>query len=307
MSSTVVAKNLQVGADGTASNNFTIYQPASPDGTLRIGNGNTGTTSAQVVLTSAGNVGIGTSSPTFRLSVKQSGNTSFASFGIASINSANDTYLGMGYDANSDTHRISATFQSTGAYKPISFWTSDTERMRINAGAPILCLAGGNTSATGTGIAFPATQSASSDANTLDDYEEGTWAPTLRFNSGQSGNFTFSQNLATYIKIGRLVHVQGWIQWSGKPSSGNDLSIDFPFVSPPEQSFRGGVNITYADNPPFTGLTLYGFAIRTEASETRGTINIVNSTSGSMAQTVSAANVNNAGSFMFSGTFVTAA
>lgn len=61
--STVVTKNLQIGADGTASNNFTVYQPASPDGTLRIGNGNSGTTSAQVVLTSAGNVGIGTSSP----------------------------------------------------------------------------------------------------------------------------------------------------------------------------------------------------------------------------------------------------
>jgi hypothetical protein len=67
--STVVSKNVQIGADGTASNNFTIYQPESPDGTLRIGNGNSGTTSAQVVLTSAGNVGIGTSSPAQALSV----------------------------------------------------------------------------------------------------------------------------------------------------------------------------------------------------------------------------------------------
>jgi hypothetical protein len=34
-------------------------------------------------------------------------------------------------------------------------------------------------SASGSGISFPATQSASSDANTLDDYEEGTWTPTV--------------------------------------------------------------------------------------------------------------------------------
>jgi len=38
--STVKSKKLQVGTDASASNNFTIYQPASPDGTLRIGVGN---------------------------------------------------------------------------------------------------------------------------------------------------------------------------------------------------------------------------------------------------------------------------
>jgi len=81
-------------------------------------------------------------------------------------------------------------------------WTGGSggnfERMRINAGAPILCLSGGNTSATGTGITFPATQSASSDANTLDDYEEGTWTPTLIDNGFNNG--------AT--KIGRCVTIQ---------------------------------------------------------------------------------------------------
>jgi hypothetical protein len=38
--STVKSKNLQVGTDATASNNFTIYQPSTPDGTLRVGVGN---------------------------------------------------------------------------------------------------------------------------------------------------------------------------------------------------------------------------------------------------------------------------
>ncbi len=62
--STVIAKNVQVGTSGTATDNFTIFQPATPDGTLRIGNGNTGITTSQVALTSAGNVGIGINAPT---------------------------------------------------------------------------------------------------------------------------------------------------------------------------------------------------------------------------------------------------
>jgi hypothetical protein len=37
--STVKSKKLQVGTDASASNNFTIYQPSTPDGTLRIGQG----------------------------------------------------------------------------------------------------------------------------------------------------------------------------------------------------------------------------------------------------------------------------
>ena len=38
--STVKSKKLQVGTDARATNNFTIYQPSTPDGTLRIGVGN---------------------------------------------------------------------------------------------------------------------------------------------------------------------------------------------------------------------------------------------------------------------------
>lgn len=38
--STIKSKKVQLGTDATSSNNFTIYQPAVPDGTLRIGVGN---------------------------------------------------------------------------------------------------------------------------------------------------------------------------------------------------------------------------------------------------------------------------
>ena len=57
-------------------------------------------------------------------------------------------------------------------------------------------------SASGAGITFPATQSASTDVNTLDDYEEGTWTPTVTALSGSITSYTSS---GTYIKIGKLV------------------------------------------------------------------------------------------------------
>jgi hypothetical protein len=52
--STVKSKNLQVGTDATASNNFTIYQPSTPDGTLRVGVGNADSPTEVGRFTSAG-------------------------------------------------------------------------------------------------------------------------------------------------------------------------------------------------------------------------------------------------------------
>lgn len=63
-------------------------------------------------------------------------------------------------------------------------------------------------------IKFPATQNSSSDANTLDDYEEGTWTPTDNSGAGLSLTAAACQ----YIKIGRLVMVSGSI---GYPSTAN--------------------------------------------------------------------------------------
>lgn len=54
-------------------------------------------------------------------------------------------------------------------------------------------------------LKFPATQNASADANTLDDYEEGTWTPSL------GGSATYTSRTGTYTKIGRLVILSGVI------------------------------------------------------------------------------------------------
>ena len=52
--STLKTNNVQVGQSVTATNNFTLYQPASPDGTVRLGNGNSGSTTDVASFTSAG-------------------------------------------------------------------------------------------------------------------------------------------------------------------------------------------------------------------------------------------------------------
>jgi len=53
-------------------------------------------------------------------------------------------------------------------------------------------------------IAFPATQAASGGANTLDDYEEGSWTPTIEGNTSASGQTYGTQN-GRYVKIGKMV------------------------------------------------------------------------------------------------------
>jgi len=65
-----------------------------------------------------------------------------------------------------------------------------------------------NISAAGAGqIQFPATQNASANANTLDDYEEGTFTPAL---TGYSGT-TYGTRLGIYTKVGNIVTLQIYI------------------------------------------------------------------------------------------------
>ena len=55
-------------------------------------------------------------------------------------------------------------------------------------------------------IAFPATQNASSDPNTLDDYEEGSWTPGITF-GGAAVGVTYASQTGQYTKVGRVGHV----------------------------------------------------------------------------------------------------
>jgi hypothetical protein len=167
-----------------------------------------------------------------------------------------------------------------------------TEQMRLSkTGA--LVLAGGSTSATGVGVTFPATQSASTDANTLDDYEEGTWTPA--YNSSNS-NMTITQtNFGYYRKVGSIVHV--WIRAlvSAISSSGTgDLNMTgLPFAAQTSNiyqssaMFTGGVGNFSATSTPFSGFFNQGtttwVCLTKSSSDVRSGIGVVTPSSALLA------------------------
>ncbi len=81
----------------------------------------------------------------------------------------------------------------------------------------------------GAGVTFPASQSASSDANTLDDYEEGTWSATV---AGESGTITsYIINSATYTKTGDTVYVYLRFNVVNKGTGSNFVVSGLPFTA----------------------------------------------------------------------------
>jgi hypothetical protein len=87
--------------------------------------------SEQMRLTSTG-LGIGTSTAYSKLYLKQPGNGSGVA-GFVIENSANDNRLAQYFDGSGDEWRITASYGSTGAFKPITFWTSDTKRLTLDS------------------------------------------------------------------------------------------------------------------------------------------------------------------------------
>jgi hypothetical protein len=103
-------------------------------------------------------------------------------------------------------------------------------------------LGGATPTTSGTGITFPATASGSTDANTLDDYEEGTFTPAWSFST--SGSVTYSSQSGKYTKIGNVVYFDLIVQTASISSpSGNATLTGLPFTS--RSTNAGGAFIIY--------------------------------------------------------------
>jgi hypothetical protein len=98
---------------------------------------------------------------------------------------------------------------------------------------------------TASGITFPASISASGNPNTLDDYEEGTWTPTLTggFSSAPSG---YTHRVGSYTKIGRYVYFQFDLNPDGATPNASEIKFSgLPFTSSAGSLGFGGATYSY--------------------------------------------------------------
>lgn len=101
------------------------------------------------------------------------------------------------------------------------------------------------------GIRFPSTQIAVADANTLDDYEEGTFTPTV-VGTSTAGSGTYSTQVGRYTKVGNLVAFTVTLEWSAHTGTGDIRISGLPFTSANVTGMYPALSV-WADSLTFSG------------------------------------------------------
>jgi hypothetical protein len=249
---------------------------------------------------SAGNVGIGavptTAAKTNITSTSAGASTIALSLQNASTTVGSETVLDFvtnNSGAGVRSAQITAinTNGSTGVNMlfKIGNGTVPTEAMRITSlgGLQIQTGVAVGAATPGTsGVAFPATAIAVADANTLDDYEEGTWTPVVTFTGG-NGDLTTAEALGVYTKIGRLVQIAFNVEFSETTALTNLTITGVPFTSGSAARTNVGCwvdNMTTLVGSPIVILGISATTIQLNQTTTGAATNITNVNTGTSSR-----------------------
>jgi len=170
-----------------------------------------------------GNVGVGSGTPSGKLHV----------FG-------GDIFLGASYALKySSTSFITPENNTSGAEVStagsfiVKTGATPAERIRV----------------TDNGLTFNGDTAA---ANALDDYEEGTFTPTIA-GSTTAGTATYSVQAGRYTKIGNQVSISIDLSWSSGTGTGNIQITGLPFTN---VSNNNAVSFGYVDGISLTALNI---------------------------------------------------
>ena len=105
----------------------------------------------------------------------------------------------------------------------------------------------------GKGIDFSATASGSGTMTSelLNDYEEGTFTPTI-VGVTTAGAGTYTYQVGRYTKVGNLVTVQCYIDWSAHTGTGDMRLNGLPFTASSDASTHSAVTFGFVQNLALT-------------------------------------------------------
>jgi hypothetical protein len=219
---------------------------------------------------SSGNVGIGTSSPERLLHVKAGGPTYVR---IESTSASQNAMLDIKstvatWSIGQNAVKTDGSFEFyNGSSTPIFFTTSGA----VTVGADLTLTNGNLVVAAGKGIDFSAT-AGTGTSELLDDYEEGTWTPTVQ-GATTAGTYTLSGTTAKYTKVGNQVTVWGFFGFSAA-SGGTSYAVigSLPFTYAAGAGVFGAVR---ADSFNFTTANPASLVVAATTGVSGTTLNIL--------------------------------
>lgn len=184
---------------------------------------------------SAGRVGINTDTPLDRLHINEdstncdlriSSGSGFAGVQIVSANTSFG-YINFGDPESTNVGQINYSHVDND----LGFSTGGSQNVTIDSSGHLIVPSGIT-----LGTASATTYSA---ANTLDDYEEGTFTPEV-YGKTTAGVATYNSRTGKYTKVGNTVHFSVYINLAGHTGSGGMAISGLPFTSTGDDAIAAG-------------------------------------------------------------------